>query len=102
MCTADPFLDGNRSKAAYSARWGSAGIMFRASTVASTRGIGEDRHVSRVIACLALAVAVAAMVVAAVGGSDHAAAAPALLAGVFPAALVGLFVSLRRPGNVVA
>ena len=57
---------------------------------------------SRMIACLALVVAVATMVVAVVGGAENAAAAPALLAGIFPAALVGLFVSLRRPGNVVA
>jgi len=58
--------------------------------------------VSRVIACLAMVVAIATVVIAAVAGAENAAAAPALLAGIFPAALVGLFVSLRRPGNVVA
>ena len=58
---------------------------------------------SRVIACLAVLAAIALVVVGLVGRRAIARAfAPLLLAGILAPALVGLFVALRRPGNVVA
>jgi hypothetical protein len=58
--------------------------------------------VSRVIACLAVLAALGVVVVGLLGDADHALFAPFFLAGALAPVVVGLLVSLRRPGNVVA